>query len=254
MKRYFDLVGILLVTAVQLIFVYFDLHGPVRVVTGFLFVALLPGYALLAGFYRPYRPRFHMLEHIALAIPLSLALNTIVGLTLNLVGLGLRPGLQVIWMSSITLIGVGWAWTKTTAHVDLMPQAWGILVSVIAAAALLNFATFSVEPNGDDTFVSLYVVDEQESISMYPSSISVGEPFTLIVGGEYRGKTAQSFRLMSNTVDEPELLMLEPGMQWERPFTLTLSEPGRHLLSWELYQSETTTPARTVRIWVNVTS
>jgi uncharacterized membrane protein len=102
-KRYL-LPTCLLIALLQLGFVLFGTTGLVRTTLGLLLVAFLPGYTLLAALYKPTAFRFGALEHVVLALPISLALSALLGLVLHSVGLGVSASIQVITLSSFVTV------------------------------------------------------------------------------------------------------------------------------------------------------
>ena len=72
------------------------------------------------------------------------------------------------------------------------------------------------------------------------------------VGGAYIGAAEQSFRLASSSGDEVRL-RLQPGEEWEETVQFTLTEPGLHQVSWDLYAEGAGVPERSVHLWIRVT-
>src|ERR1700732_5222678 len=76
--------------------------GPVRVVVGLVFVLFAPGYALVLAGWPSRRP--HWPERLVLSLGLSLSLDALSGLLLNLSGPGLRPETWTALLATVTLV------------------------------------------------------------------------------------------------------------------------------------------------------
>ena len=104
-----DLISInLLIVALICAIFLFSLPW-LRIILGFLFVAYIPGYSLLAVIF-PRRDEISLTTKVALSIGLSIVVSTLVGLILAFspVGIGLHSFLFAI--SALVLIFSGLAW------------------------------------------------------------------------------------------------------------------------------------------------
>ena len=70
--RKLEIFVILGLTAAQIILAICDITGPLRVVSGFIFLTILPGYVLLSFFYRTKLDHLGFLAHLVLSIPVLL--------------------------------------------------------------------------------------------------------------------------------------------------------------------------------------
>ncbi len=99
----FELFVILGLTATQIVLVICDITGPFRVVSGFIFLTILPGYVLLSFAYRNKLDNLGLLAHLVLSIPISLALISTLGLMANCFSIGLEIIPNVTWLSAFIL-------------------------------------------------------------------------------------------------------------------------------------------------------
>src|SRR5262245_42273793 len=102
MSRRLELALIIALAGLQAALVFLGINGAVRVASGFVFLALLPGYSFLTVCYRRYRQDYNLLEQVALAVPVSLTLSVVLGMLLNGVGLAFRAEALVAWMGLFT--------------------------------------------------------------------------------------------------------------------------------------------------------
>jgi uncharacterized membrane protein len=254
--RKLDLFAIIGFSLLQVSLVYLDLAGPVRVASGFLFVALWPGYSFLAAVYPPFRQEWGILRCLGLAVPVSLALSASLGLALDKLGLSVQPGANVLW-AGLLICGLA-----VVALVRRQPDAagaphdstqrrLGVIAGLLAASLVLGLLARGIERPTQTPFLSLYVLGADGQLADNPMAVEAGVPVEVMIGGRYEGQSPQDMRLVSSTgVDIP--LRLEPGEEWQEPVHFTLPEPGLHQVTWGLYLPGADTPERAVQVWVRV--
>ncbi|MBV7330761.1 DUF1616 domain-containing protein [Chloroflexi bacterium TSY] len=247
-----DVLLVALLTLLQSTLIFLNYSGSIRVITGFLLISLLPGYALLAAALRPQKNSISPLEHIVLSIPVSLALSTTIGLIMNNLGVGISPKAHVLWMSGIILGLCTVAIVRNqhaVSHTDKIQYGIGF-GAIIAATLILNIPVSQITAPPEIPIVSLYVLNNEGSIEDYPREVTVGMPIPVIIGGYYNGTEEQNYRLISSNHVE-KMITLQPGKHWELPLEFTLDQPGVQSVSWSLYPVESDTPKRTVQLWLN---
>lgn len=245
----FDITITLSFCFLHLLFVTANYHGPLRLISGFLFVSFLPGYALLAALLQPQLTRFSTLEHIVLSLPVSLALSTILGLLANNFGIGIDPKTHVVWMSLFIFTLSALALYRQPLCVVRFTHYAPIVGSIIAASFVFTLAVDNLTLPTEGTLLSLYILDAETTSMNYPRTVSVGAETELIVGGQFEGDAPQTYLLTSSTGTENSLI-LQPGEQWRLPVTINLKNTGLHRLEWNLYSSTSEQPLRTVQLWV----
>src|SRR5690242_3192862 len=77
--------------------------NPVRIIAGIPLALFAPGYALVSAAWPSVRP--HWPERITLALGVSISVDVLAGLVLNLTGQGLQPSTWMFVLGAITLIG-----------------------------------------------------------------------------------------------------------------------------------------------------
>jgi uncharacterized membrane protein len=251
MWRRFDLMLITALAGLQVALVFLGVGGPVRVASGFVFLALLPGYSFLTVCYRRYRQDYNLLEQVALAVPVSLAISAVLGMLLNRAGLAFRAEALVVWMGLFTcgLAAIGMVRAPAGSGPD---RRFVAVASGIAGIALgLGLVAHGIAPQTPDHRVNLYVLDTQGQIAEYPAVASAKVPIQMRVGVTYQGPAEQRFQLVSSTGAQIPLT-LQPGARWEAPMDVVLTQPGLQQVSWSLYGSDMQTPDRSVHLWVKV--
>jgi uncharacterized membrane protein len=248
MKRRLDLLAVIGFAALHAAMVFLGVTGPVRVASGFIFLGLLPGYSFMAACYRRYRQDYNVLEQVALAVPVSLAISAILGMLLNTMSLAIRAEALVAWMGLFTcgLAVIGMA----RAAEQIADRRFVAVVGGIVGVALgLGLVVQSIAPAPPDEQLNLYLLDARGQTEAYPAAARVNVPFQVRVGVTYHGPAEQLFQLVSSTGAQIPLT-LQPGAQWEAPMDITITVPGVQRISWNLYRSDANRLERAVQLWV----
>lgn len=226
--------------------------SPLRTGAGFLLISLLPGYSFLGAFYRPYRDDCSYLEHIALAIPTSLALNTILGLLLNQFDMESHTEMHTLWIGIFTcVIALLPIFKKRISQNPPLPMILAAVIGILGSVLLVSLLTYIPEAQIEETFTSLYILDANDQAIDYPIEIPAGAATQVKVGGFYDGAQKQQTWLMSPNGDGV-LLTLYPGEAWEKTFELSFTDPGLYKATWSLYRLDQETPYRLVQLWIRV--
>jgi len=176
-------------------------EGTLRVVLGLLFILFIPGYILVFALF-PMKKTDHgidIIERMALSFCISIAIVPLIGLTLNYTPWGIH--LDTILISIfIFIMGIGaiaiYRWIKTPPEERLtitfnisLPESKGkfdkllniiIILFIIIAVALLVYAI--VMPKTGEKFTSFYLLDSRKIAMNYPTSLTVGENTSVILG------------------------------------------------------------------------
>jgi uncharacterized membrane protein len=251
MARRSDLLLIIGLTISHAALVLLNVTGTVRVASGFIFLALLPGYSLLSLCYRRYRQDYNVLEQVVLAVPVSLAMNAILGMLMNMLGLSIRPEVLVTWLALLTGGLAAGAIVRVPAEhrVDLRFAA--VIGGLVGIALCLGVVSQYIAPPSSRDVVSLYVLDASGRTEAYPAAARVDVPLQVRVGVSYQGHSAQQFELVSSTGTRLAL-GLQPGEMWQETVDVTFANPGLQQVSWQLYRSDAAVPERSVQLWIDV--
>lgn len=249
-KRYGDLVAVMALCGLQLVLVLYDISGPLRTASGLAYVALLPGYALLAAFYRPHRPNLSGLEHTVIAIPVSLAFSTVAGQSLNAVGLGMESIALGTWIGgTVAIATVIAAWRvsseATRATRSLGPFAVGVLsVCLIGMGGAWVAANDAPEP-----IAALYVVNANGELPDGPVVAAIGDELEFRIGVTYGGSGADELALVSPDGTTQRLTF--DDRSWQTAVHVTVERRGLHPVSWRLIDELTGAENRSVRVWID---
>ena len=162
-----------------------------RIILGIPFLLFLPGYVLL-GALLPYREQFEVAERFSLAIGLSIAISTIIGIVVNHAWeIDLFP--IVISLASFTAVMTCITWYRrrkregkkspeiaftisfprppTSAKERLLSII--LLISILAAITAMMYAVVSSRPR--EQFTEFYVMGGDGSFETYPTELAEGE-------------------------------------------------------------------------------
>lgn len=251
MARRLDFLIIIGLAGLQIVLVFLGVTGVVRVASGFVFLTLLPGYSFLTVCYRRYRQDYSLLEQIALAVPVSLAICAILGMLLNSISLAFRAEALVAWMSIFTCGLAATGMVRPPAGPGLDRRFAALAGGIVGVALGLGLVAQGIAPQPLDQRVNLYILDTQGQTAEYPAVASTNVPVQVRVGVAYQGPAEQRFQLVSSTGAQIPLTV-QPGARWEAPIEVVFTQPGLQQVSWDLYHSDTQAPDRSVHLWVKV--
>jgi len=142
-RKHFDLLLVLLLTVLGAVIAVTSTGGFIRVLLTLPLVFVLPGYALTEAIFA--KPNMEFPEKVAFILGLSLAVDILGGLVLNLTPWGLQTSSWVILLSGFTFGAVGVAiWRRKhipavqqmKPHLDIRQGVLFGLAAVIAGGAL----------------------------------------------------------------------------------------------------------------------
>jgi uncharacterized membrane protein len=284
----YDLLAVLALCGLQLTLVLSGTTGVLRIASGFLFVALLPGYSLLAAVYRPFRRDVAPLEHVILSLPVSLALDVALGLLLNNLGWSVRPQRQVIWMSVVTVLpACAVMYCQRPAHVDgdasrrettrpavrgwvrwpvwwcsahrpgssgvgehaLLTYGMAPLALIACLALALGVVTETIARPAPAQSVSLSLLDSGGQDAAYAVDATRGVTIQLQLSVALEGGARRSFELTSSRGTSREI-NLQPGQTWSQAVAVPVLRTGLQRLSWTLTGSGASRLRRSVHLWI----
>jgi uncharacterized membrane protein len=251
--RKFELFVILGLTAAQVFLAICDITGPFRVVSGFIFLTILPGYVLLSVFYHTKLDQLGYLAHLVLSIPVSLAIISTLGLTANFFSIGLESIPNVTWLSTFILFLASISYfqrSKEKGYI-LRSNHFLLIIGSLVILFALNFSLSDVNELSESPYLSFYVLNNESLSKNYPNRVQVNTPIELLLGVEYGGNTEQQFTLTSSHGSKIRL-SLSPGETWAEFVKVTLNKPGLHEVTWTLYQEGQAVPKREIRLWMKV--
>ncbi|HEY50381.1 MAG TPA: DUF1616 domain-containing protein, partial [Dehalococcoidia bacterium] len=213
-----------------------------RVILGFLFVAFIPGYSLLAVIF-PRRNEISLTTKMALSIGLSIVISTLVGLILAFSPAGIELHSFLFAISAFVLILAGLAWyirhkTGSTRefsisfHLALAGLAglyrgerkrYFFLYCVLLTLILLSSASMGyllARPAETPPSTEFYILGVNEEADDYPVYLSPGEKGEILVNIINRENQPMDYRLeiYVSGKKQKELfpIPLAPGEKWQR--------------------------------------
>ena len=249
--RKLELLIIIGLTTLQIFLAAFDITGPLRVVSGFVFLTILPGYVLLSVFFRDKLDNDGLLMHLVLSIPISLAIISTLGLLANYFSIGLEIISNVTWLSTFILIFAFISYFRRSNE-KIHSLKLNRIILIIGSLVILfavNFSISDADENSESTYLRLYALNNESQTGNYPNRVQAGIPFEIQVDVEYGGKSEHQFTLTSSLGSKVRL-SLSPGETWTKNTEMTLNEPGIQEVTWTLYQNGRNIPQREIRLWL----
>ncbi len=263
-QAYLDVVGLAVLALVASGTALFlpDWRSPVRVVLGFAFVLVAPGYALTTALF-PKKGELAGAERLALCLGLSTAVVPLLGLLLNYTPWGIRlvPVTFSLTLFVCLMIGLILYRRHHTApeaqfrlaasHPQARTTLWALLATGLALAGVV-VAAQALRPV--ETFTEFYLLGSEGKLEGYPTELTPGETFRLTLGvNNHEGEeVAYNVRLPQGAVTN--VPALKDGESWEQSFTLTAPEGrGKTKLAFDLYREGSEQPYRSLHLYVTLT-
>jgi len=249
--RKLELFVLLGLTATQIVLAICEITGPFRVVSGFIFLTILPGYVILSFFYRTKLDHLGFLAHLVLSIPVSLAIICTLGLMANFLSIGLEIIPNVTWLSTYILFFASISYFRRSKEYryNLRSNHFLLIIGSLVILFALNFSLSDVSQHSNSPYLRLYVLNNESLTNNYPNQVQVSTPVEILLGVEYGGNTEQQFTLISSHGSKIHF-SLSPGETWTKYAKVTLNKPGLHEVTWTLYQGGRNIPQREIRLWM----
>jgi uncharacterized membrane protein len=249
--RKLELLIIIGLTTTHIFLSFYEIIGPLRVATGFVFLTILPGYVLLTFFYQTNLEDHRFLFHLVLSIPVSLAITSTLGLLTNVLSLSLEIIPSLIWLSIFILLLAFLSFFRTSnmRTQNLKLNRFILITGLLVVLFAVNISLSSANENSESDFLGLYLLDNKSLTENYPSRAQAGIPFELLLCVEYEGRSEQKF-ILTSTQGSMVSFSLSPGETWTEVVEVTMNEPGMHKVAWTLYKVGRNSPQREVRLWV----
>ena len=262
--------GVILIIIVVLFPTFF-----LRAVFGIPFVLFFPGYALVCALF-PKKMDLDEVERLALSIGLSIAVVPLLGLVLNYTPFGIRLYPILVSLFSFTLLMslVAMRRRKALSVKDRFTPSFsvniprwqelskmdktlsvGLISCVVLSGALV--ANFAATPRVGERFTEFYVLGPTGKVEGYPTTITLGESGTVILGVVNHEYDEVAYRIVvrldGETVGTMEGIGLEHEEKWEQNFTFTPNKTGEKLkLEFLLYKEGGDEPYRSLHLWITV--
>ena len=244
-----SLVFIITIIVLQLILTIAASESPLKIATGFLLVVFLPGYTFIEVVYRRYHKNLKEFEQVALAVPVSLTMNVLLGLLANRVAfIGIQS--YVIWMVllvlSMTLFSVIWSSTSEEIRKEHVFLLVGLIILSVAFGYLVSYpAKTIVEP-----YLSLSIISGDGGNVSIPITTVVDKPVHIDIQIVHHGDNVKEIFLISG--GDKQHIHLEPDDQQMIPYDLIFKEPGYYQSRWDIVDSISGESIRAVHLDLRV--
>ena len=247
-----------------------------RIVFSLPFILLFPGYTLVAALF-PKKVILGIVERIALSSGLSIAIVSLVGLTLNYTPWGIKLYPILISITVIILITSGVAWYRylqlprdehpssnfgTTLLQWTAMKGWDKVLSVILIVSILGAMStiaYAISvPKIGERFTEFYILGLDSVAASYPNELTVGEEGKVILGvvnHEHEDSLTYRVEILVDSKDGNivELPALAHGERWESKVGFIPQQVGDYQkVEFILYKNGETAPYSSLYLWISV--
>ena len=248
---------------------------PARVGFGLVFVLFLPGYVLVAALY-PRKDDLDLVERLALSLGLSIAVVPLIGLALNYSPWGIRLDPILAFLTLFVVLAASVAMYRRLVlppgeamaipvnlllpkllSLRLADRLLGLLLVLALAGLGVGGYFLATSSAGSEKFTEFYVLGPGGKAEGYPRAVDVGQEFTLMLGIVNHEGAEVNYRVQATIAGRPaaslDSLQLANKEKWERPLTLTATQPGSNQkVEFVLYKGDNDVPYRTLHLWLDV--
>lgn len=249
MIRRLTLAWIITIIVLELIFTIIASESPLKVATGFLLVAFLPGYTFLEVVYRRYRHDLGEFEQIALAIPLSLMIDVLLGLLANRIPwIGINS--YVIWMVllilGVTIFSIG----MDSLERELNKENLVLLVGLICLSVIFGYLVSSNTNAALEPYLSLSIIPNEGEEFSFPTTTVVDELIHFNIQLVHHGANGKMILLVSG--GNKQQIYLDPDDQRVIHYVLFFPKSGYYQCHWDIIDTVGGESLRSVRIGIHV--
>lgn len=274
--RYWDLAVVVALTAFGWWAALLGL-GPLRLACGFLYVLVLPGYALVS-LLLPRQAHANGIERLCYTCALSLAVTIVVGVVLNFTPMGIEAVPYLSALGAFTALVAGAAalrrsgsrapdlWTPVPTGAAALSQVWGrARQRWVASSAVGVFAVVVVgvalsvltAPRLSDAYSEFYVLTPDGGADGYQTSTTLGDPVRFRLGAVSYESAATQFtvrmRMGSTDLGGFGPFTLNPAARWQQEVAVTPDRVGDHQrLELVLLKNGEQQPYRQLHLWIDV--
>ena len=273
-----DIILLLFFTALTLLSIFNPLLSNtfLRPILGVIFIALIPGYALIS-FLFPSNNEINMSERLLLSFASSVAIVGLVGFVLNYSSFGIHIaiialilGVMVLLFSLLTFFRRRYAADSYTP--EFTPTFSGIkkvfvkesgidkalsiilIILIIFAVSMTTYAV--VKPKQAENFSEFYILGSDGKMSNYPTNLTSGENgnITVVIVNHEHAPTSYNmvYNYNGTTVSENNFT-LQNGQNISVPLTIVTGNTGKKEVELLLYkQQDKQNVYRSLHFWINV--
>jgi uncharacterized membrane protein len=252
------------------------LLASLRLISGIVFVLLVPGYAIQAAIF-PGKDDLDTWTRLVFSFGFSIVLIPIVALILNASPLGIHfssmvGGIVIVFFAATIVVMIirrrlpGGEKIRLAVRIP-PPNTWllgnradrflQVITIVAIGIAGLSAAYLYLYPNVE-SYTEFYFLNQGLSAEGAPRSVLAGEPWVLGFGIINHEGQASQYRVIA-IMDDGRMLgeigpiTLEDGMQWEGEMILSIKGIGENQkVNFLLERVGFALPYRSLRLWINV--
>lgn len=270
-----ELIPLNILVIILIAAIFFSPLDAIRLILGFPFLLLFPGYTLLKAIFPG--KNMGLMERIILSLVMSVAMVSLIGLILDYTPWGIHLETILITVTLFIFITSAIAWIrlrripKTQEQAPASPKpavkswfgtSWNkalsiiLILATVVTAGALGYAIAS--PKGGESFTEFYVLGPEGRAADYPVSLALGESGTVILGIINQETEATNYRveirLEDALIDKIGPISLEQKEKWEETVTFTPTRAGDdQKLELFLYKSDKPEPLmKPHHFWIDV--
>ena len=273
-----DIILLLFFTALTLLSIFYPLFGDIflKPVLGIIFIAFIPGYALIS-FLFPSNDELNLSERLILSFGSSVAIVGLVGFTLNYTSFGIH--LEIIALI-LTIIIILFSlltffrrrYTEYSYNPEFTPTLNGIknafvrekgidkalsVIIVILVVFAVSMTTYAVvKPKQPEKFTEFYILGSDGKMSNYPTNLTSGENGNVTIMIVNHENVPTSYILVYNyngTTVSKNYITLQDGQNISVPLSIVTGNTGKKEVELLLYkQPDQRNVYLSLHFWVNV--
>lgn len=276
-----DLLLIFFTTIIAIVFIVTPKLNDtfIRTILGLLLILFIPGYSLIATLF-PKKYDLDSIERITLSFGLSIGFTPLIGLLLKYTPWGIHLTPILICLSAFTLImlltafirrkkapegekfyvnfgGIGSSIKEQFKGESRTSKILSVLLIITILLAISTTVYIILKPKQGESFTEFYILGPNGKASDYPTSLTIGQNGTVIIGvvnHEYQTANYELVVRSNGTVMNQQNITLTNGNQTQIPYSFTAGSAGYKNIEFLLYKlPDTTNVYRSLHLYVKMT-
>ncbi|NLO90178.1 MAG: DUF1616 domain-containing protein [Clostridia bacterium] len=271
-----EMLPVVILSIITVIVCFFSNFKTAKVILGFPFILLFPGYTLTALLF-PKAGDLRSLERLVFSFGLSITVVPMLCMALNYTPWGIRLYSVVLTVLLFISVMAGLAWKRRiglpkderlqlcfeiTISWSKLTKGQKILYVSLLGAVFLLMGTFCYvvsNPKGSENFTEFYILGQGGMAADYPKEMDLGEEDEVTVGIVNHENKKINYRMEVRMGDEVIQIIspitLKHGEKWEQPVIFRPNASGENVkVEFALFkegQGEKE-PYRKLHLWMDV--
>ena len=270
-----ELLAILGLSFLLIVLIYLIPISALRIMLGIPYVLFFPGYTFVVALF-PGKDDLEGIERLGLSLGLSIAVLPLMGLVLNYTPFGITL-LTTLFSATCFMAGsTAVAYyrrgrlppenrfvlglqldLKEWRSSGLIDRSLTVALGFSIVLAVGTFLFVLAKPEVGERFTEFYIVGLTGRAEGYPTEVTVGEPFMLIVGVINREHEDVQYRIVREVGGHAEQQVtgidLTHDEKWEKRLTFAFQNPGEsQRMAFLLYREDQEEPYRSLHLWIDV--